>query len=260
MVAAAKVLGTNVATVSRRVERLGQEIGLPLFIKVSGAWQLNPVMEPLVALAENFEGRLAYEQAKLDGQASAASPSRLKLGAPPFVGAGILAPCLGASHRNNPNIAIDLYDRPTGTSLNELDILIRGGPPEQGRLITRRVGHIHYRLYRHIENDGGTDWVGLTTEYDSSPPMKLAQGRFQRPPVMRASQFNQLLTFALATRMSAPLPVALGDSNPHLRAIEPDMEPVRIDYWAAYHSSRKSDCNIHETLKWIAECFKISAG
>ncbi len=256
MVAAAKILGTNVATVSRRVERLGEEIGLPLFIKVSGAWQLNPVVEPLVSLAEMFEGRLAHEQARLAGHSNAATQTRLKLGAPPFIGAEILAPELGTSHRNNPNIAIDLYDRPTGTSLNELDILVRGGPPEQGRLITRKVGTIDYRLYRHKDGAETGDWVGLTSDYDHIAPMIHARDIFQRDPVMRASQFQQLQKFIHATRMPAPLPVVLASRDDALLPLDPKLPAVRIEYWAAFHSSRKADCNIHQTLNWIAGCFK----
>lgn len=59
MSAAADYLGANVATVSRRVHKLSEQLGEPLFTKKGVIWTATPYALQIISWAEQTEGRLA---------------------------------------------------------------------------------------------------------------------------------------------------------------------------------------------------------
>ena len=85
MVAAARQLGTNVATVSRRIDRLGEKLGAQVFIKQAGEWVLNPEFRDLLSLVEEFDGRLSAEGNRFAMDHPSASKVTIRIGAPPLV-------------------------------------------------------------------------------------------------------------------------------------------------------------------------------
>lgn len=256
MVSAAKLLGTNVATVSRRIERLSNEIGVSVFVKTAGNWQLNPVVEGLLRISEDIEGRLASELNLISSRAGSPSHMRLKIGAPPLITNRVLAPRIGEAFEKNPGHALELHDRVASSGLNDVDIMIRPGRPEQGRLITRRIGEIAFKIYRHKDSNRPTDWAGLTAESENCPQMRHALAYFGHPPTMRASQILPLFQLVQSTRLSAPLPVFLAETDPNMLPLDDRDEPVLLDFWVAFHNSRKTDLAIQETTKWIRDCFR----
>ena len=58
MTAAARSLGTNTATVSRRIERLSDTLGMPAFVKTSDGWRPSEAVSSLISLAQSFDGEL----------------------------------------------------------------------------------------------------------------------------------------------------------------------------------------------------------
>ena len=256
MVTAAKVLGANVATVSRRIERLGEEISAPLFIKAAGRWQLNDEVGGLLEIAEEFEGALVNELNQIRAKNDAATSARLRIGAPPFVTAHILSPGIPESIENHPNYSLELHDKANGAGLGDMDILLRSGRPEHGRLITRRVGGLSFRLYRHKLGKSTQTWAGLTEEFNDYPPMRHALERFQSKPTLRTTQIIQLFRLAQSTRMIAPLPELLARDDDNFIPLEPGADPIVVDIWLAYHFSRKSDFAIQDTVAWISSCFQ----
>lgn len=58
MTAAAKALGTNIATVSRRIERLTEEAGQPLFIRQNCHWMATKLGQEFSAVARRIDERI----------------------------------------------------------------------------------------------------------------------------------------------------------------------------------------------------------
>lgn len=259
MVAAANLLGANVATVSRRVERLGAEIGTPLFIKAAGNWSLNPLVSGLVDVAEQFEGALRNELSQIKTQSNAKTTAKLRIGAPPFVTSHILSPRIMQSIENHPDYLIELHDRTNGAGLGDMDILLRAGQPEHGRLITRRIGELNFRIYRHRLGKSNGMWAGLTEEFNDYAPMQHARQHFKREPALRTTQIVQLFQLAQSTRMMAPLPEILAQSDKDFIPLDADADPISVEIWVAYHVSRKSDVAVQDTVAWISSCFQNSS-
>lgn len=256
MVAAANFLGANVATVSRRIERLGQEIGTPLFIKTAGQWQLNPDANELLAITEEFEGALANELTQMMTRNNSATSARIRIGAPPYINSHVLTPGIKDALDNHPNHSFELHDRVNGAGLGDMDILLRAGQPEHGRLITRRIGELSFRLYRHKRGKCLNDWAGLTEEFNDYPPMRYALSHFSSKPLLKTTQIFQLFQLAKSTYLTAPLPEHLAQQDDNFIPLDPNEDPISVDIWLAYHSSRKTDIAIQETVTWISSCFQ----
>lgn len=256
MVAAASLLGANVATVSRRIDRLGQEIGAPLFMKSAGQWQLNPDAKGLLEVAEEFEGCLMTELSRILSQKSVPSATSIRIGAPPFINTSVLTPGIREALERQPSQAIELHDRANGAGLGDMDILLRAGQPENGRLITRRIGALSFRLYRHKKGLGDQSWAGLTEEFNDYAPMRYALDYFSCKPILKATQIAQLYHLAKSTYVTAPLPELLVREDDNFIPLEPEKDPVSVEIWLAYHASRKSDAAIQSTVNWVSWCFQ----
>ena len=72
MTAAARALGTNTATVSRRIDRLTEEAGEPLFLRDNTQWRATDMGRELAQIALRIEDRISraatetMEQQKTD--------------------------------------------------------------------------------------------------------------------------------------------------------------------------------------------------
>ena len=59
MTAAARALGTNTATVSRRIDRLTEEAGEPLFLRDNTQWRATGMGRELAQIALRIEDRIS---------------------------------------------------------------------------------------------------------------------------------------------------------------------------------------------------------
>lgn len=258
MVAAARHLGANVATVSRRIERLGQTLGAPVFIKTSGDWKPNPDLESLLYLIEDFEGKLSAERNQIALKSDAANPVMIRVGAPPIVLGGVLSASVGDFLSKNKGYTIELHNRTSRSGLGDVDIMIMDTPPDRGSLITRRVGKMEFNIFRRTSSDLGDDWVGLVDKHDDFEPMRRARALFRRPPSLRAANFFDAFRVSKSTGLPVLLPTFLAKQDSEFQPAVEDIEPINVDFWAAFHSSRKKDQAAIDAMNWIISSFEQS--
>lgn len=257
MTAAARLLGTNVATVSRRIERLTQQLGTAPFVRTPEGWRPSAQVAGLIEVAAAFEGRLATEINSSQFPTGDRQRVTVRLGAPPFVSSHVLFPSLVGSGGRLSAIAIEFSDRIGGEGLGEFDVIVRFGQPEAGRLRTKKVGAMSYRIYRPLDWAGGTDWVGLSDAFEDSIPMVAARRRFGTTPVMRFATFEALVKGMEHTGLPGPLPDIVARGRPHVTPLTgPDEPPPWVaEFWVAYHESRKGDPAIEATVSWVEFAF-----
>jgi DNA-binding transcriptional LysR family regulator len=266
MTAAARLLGTNVATVSRRIERLTHQLGAAPFVRTPEGWRPSPQVSGLIELASAFEGSLAAEINSSRPPGQDRQRVSVRLGAPPFITSRVLVPALSDPPARLSAVALEISDRITGEGLGEFDVIVRFGAPEAGRLRTKRVGSLSYRLFRRDDAPeatpgAGSDWIGLVDLHDDSAPMRMARERFAGPPSMRVATFDALAEVIGRTGLPGPLPDIVGRRSglaPLDGAIDPG--PWVADFWIAYHESRRGDPAIEATVAWIEGAFARVAG
>ena len=259
MTAAARALGTNVATVSRRIERITESAATPLFVKADGAWQATPVALGLIAASEEFEAQITREENNAR-ETAGQGLSPIRLAASPMIIAAILLPRLQDVVREHPNLRLSLRNKVQSTGLGDADIFIRFGRPEAGRLVARRVGSVTFHVYRATGVDGPANgWIGLSAEYDDAPSAILGHSVFKGEPTVRCDQFEHMVEAMKATGLPGIIPDIVGAQDDALTKTDTLHQALELEFWMAYHQSRRDDIAVRAIADWVVKCFQQSA-
>lgn len=257
MSAAAMALNTNVATVSRRIERASQLFGMPLFIKDSTGWTPTDAAMPLLRVAEEFDARLASERNNRHATEQRGIEARVQIAAPPFFHTMVLVPQLHNLLVEHPRLAIDVRNRADATGLGDADIMLRNGRPESGRVVARRLATLTYRGYRSNHAELRLPgWISTEHRTNTAPQMVLGQKMFGEDPMISVSLFEQKLTLMRRTGMAAILAEEIADQLPDMAPIDPDGPTIDSEFWMIYHATRRDDPAIRVVSDWIISCFK----
>lgn len=145
---AAKRLGADHATVSRRITALEAALKTTLFERRPQGYVLTAPGERLVAAAEAIETAAMVASSEIGG-ADLALSGTVRVGAPDGFGSLFLAPRLGALAERYPGLEVQLVAMPRLLSLSkrEADIAIALGPPKEGRVVARRLTDYRLGLY-----------------------------------------------------------------------------------------------------------------
>lgn len=149
---AARSLGVDHSTLSRRIQALEARLGLQLFERAPSGYRITPIGEKVMeevmqmeACATRIQAELSKEARSLDG------PIRLSL--PEGFSARFLLSRLPALRQSSPGISIELVADPGILSLTrrEADIAIMMERPTTGPLISRKLCDYEYGLYGAAE-------------------------------------------------------------------------------------------------------------
>ena len=148
LTAAARRLGVDHTTVSRRVQALEKSMDTPLFVRAAAGYSLTEAGRTLLPQAEAMESAFsAIEQARAGQQDSLSG--QVRIGATEGYGSVMLAPQLAELTRRYPNLGIDLLAVPRMVQLSrrEADIVITLERPERGPFIITRLTDYVLKLY-----------------------------------------------------------------------------------------------------------------
>jgi DNA-binding transcriptional LysR family regulator len=148
ILAAAKALTLNHATVARRLDALEAQIGAPLFERRTNGCTLLPAGEQLLAHAEKMETELLQAATAISGAAALVS-GHVRVGAPDGFGTFHLARALGSLANVHPDLTIQLVPLPRSFSLSrrEADIIVTIDRPKLGRAIVRKLTDYTLSVY-----------------------------------------------------------------------------------------------------------------
>lgn len=142
---AARQLGVDHTTVSRRIQALEDALTATLFERSPQGYKPTPAGERLLAYAESME--TAAKQASSEiGEADMTLAGGVRIGAPDGFGSMFLAPRLWTLCQRHPGLDIELVAMPRLFSLSkrEADVAVVLARPTTGRLKARKL--TDYRL------------------------------------------------------------------------------------------------------------------
>jgi molybdate transport repressor ModE-like protein len=152
LAAAARRLGVEHTTVSRRIQALEKQMGAALFAREAGGHRLSEAGRQLLPAIEAMESAvLGVERA---APAPGGGPSGLvRVGATEGFGTLILAPHLARLTQRHPHLSIDLLAVPRMLHLSrrEADIVISLERPKRGSVIVTKLAEYHLFLYGQRE-------------------------------------------------------------------------------------------------------------
>ncbi|WP_425074728.1 LysR family transcriptional regulator [Sagittula sp. S175] len=249
---AAQMLGTNTATVSRRIERLSETLGEPAFVKTPEGWKPSKAVEGLIQVAQSFDGQIRTAMsARADG-----APVTVKLGCVPFVVRNLLIPGMEQHGDMLDGVSLVFSDRIMKDGLGDNDIVVQVDRPAAGRIITRKIGALEMRLYRPRVLKDDQNWVGFGEQLDDYPLQRFGFDHFGRPPRIRVDSLDALASVMKSMGIAGPLPDLIGAVDPDLQPLEPDARAFTGEFWLLFHETRRSDPAIRATADFVLQCFE----
>ena len=145
---AARRLGINHATVSRRVAALEADLKVRLFRRLTTGSELTPAGERFLEVAERMEAEMIAARADLAADGDEVSGT-VRIGAPDGFGVAYLAPRLGALTSQYRDLSVQLVPVPRSFSLSrrEADIAITVDRPSEWRLVAGKLVDYTLGLY-----------------------------------------------------------------------------------------------------------------
>lgn len=256
MTAAAKALGTNTATVSRRIERLSEEVGVPLFIKDGTQWAVTPTGKTLVDIAATTESSL--QETSLPSRSRGSQVLRINCDLTVIQTDLIFS--INALLNDHPDTDIRLSMFPASLAYGETDILISRVEPISGRLIRKRLRTGHCRPYVAAGfADAVAGWISIASDvYDCDAELAL-QDMLDMGPRITLNGLNIARHLMLHAPLACVMPDEYAGRFDDLVPL-PGATSSTYDVWLAYHQSRRNDRLIEDAVDWLNRAMSRQTG
>ncbi|MFQ3789059.1 LysR family transcriptional regulator [Halomonas sp. A29] len=145
---AARRLGLDHSTLSRRTRRFEQKLNTQLFERSTHGYHLTEAGQQLLAHAEEM-ARHAFEAGEGLADKNRQLSGQIRLGVTEGFGTWVIAPLLSAFCERHPGITLDLLALPRVVNLSrhEADLAITVERPASQGLVTSRLCDYRLRLY-----------------------------------------------------------------------------------------------------------------
>ena len=255
LAAAARRLGVDQTTVSRRLTAAEAALKCRLFLRARGRLVPTALGELAIARAGEVEAAvLALESAA--GESGAAVAGRVRITAVPILVNQLIVPRLPELLERFPALAIDANadSRNLSLSRRETDIALRFARPESGSGLCRRIGALAFSVYAARGGDPETlPWVTYEERFlhypqarwvaDNVPPDRLARLR-----VNDAEGLAQAVRSGLGLGV---LPDFMAARDAALARVS-EAPVLQRDLWLLVHPDLRQLPRVAAVLDWLA--------
>ncbi|MDF3872368.1 LysR family transcriptional regulator [Pseudomonas putida] len=272
LTAAARRLGVDHTTVSRRVQALEKSMDTPLFVRAAAGYSLTEAGRTLLPQAEAMESAFsAIEQARAGQQDSLSG--QVRIGATEGYGSVMLAPQLAEFTRRYPNLGIDLLAVPRMVQLSrrEADIVITLERPERGPFIITRLTDYVLKLYasssyleqhppiRHREDLRDHAFVSYIDDLlYSKELLYLDEIGKPRHVALRSTSILAQQQAASAGAGIAILPSFSADADPRLRRVLSEQIEFTRTFWMLMPIELKDIARMKTTWNFLREMAQVN--
>lgn len=260
---AARVLGVNHATISRRIAALEAEVGAGLVRRLARSTPLTEKGRQIADLAFGMD-----DSARQIERLTKLQPNRIsgtvRLSAPPAMLSETLMPGLAAVLEAHPDLRLDLVADSRITSLEQgaADIAIRLSEPQMPQNIARKLGEIAYGLYGtagHIEQpEAAWRFIGAGPDFAHTPAQTwLAAFAAGRPFSLMSSDPHVQKSAAEAGLGIALLPDRIAGHSRNLLRAHLSAPPARAA-WLVMHPDVQNTPAIRILAAAISSAFRAA--
>ena len=268
--AAARQLGVDHTTVSRRIKALEAGLGQALFARHLAGHELSPAGLALLPKAE------AMDQAALAVLQPANQPADaphelsgvVRVGATEGFGAAILAPALAQLGQAHPRLTVDLLAVPRAVHLSkrEADVVVSLTRPQRGPYVVTKLCDYELHLYasrsylaahapiRSRDDLAGHAYIGYVDELLFSDELHFL-GELYRPAsyALRSTSVTAQLHATVAGAGIAILPGFLAQGQPQLTRILPRLAQFTRSFWMSMPAENKSVPRIAAVWRYLKQ-------
>lgn len=271
--AAARRLGVQHTTVSRRIHLLEQSLDTVLFNKSKASgYTLTEDGQRFFTHAERIESAMLTAQEDVSGQATALS-GHLRVGATEGFGSYVLAPLMVDFERRFPDITLDIMPVPRFISLSkrEADIAISLEQPQRGPYLHTLLGEYSLLLYgtreylaSHPPIRGPEDlpshrYIGYVEELLFSDHLRYLDDIVPAANVgFRSTSVIAQYHAALQGNALAILPCFMAAQDPRLVPVLPDGIRVTREFWMYCHEDLRQSRRVMALWDFIKRSVQLN--
>ncbi|MCB1351553.1 MAG: LysR family transcriptional regulator [Rhodobacteraceae bacterium] len=264
LLGAAKRLGINQSTLSRRLTHLERDLQTTLVVRGPQGCALTAEGQALAQRLERAEDALLEGEALFRDRSTRVSGT-VRIGTPDGFGVHFLAPRLNRLATRHPDLALELVPVPRSFSLSqrEADVAIIVGRPERGRAVVSRLTDYSLGLYaaqdylaemgapKAPEDLAAHRLVGYVEDLLYARTLDYAAEFFGALPPRIA--ISSALGQFEAVRAGAGVGVLhdyIARKEAGLVRLMPEIS-VRRSYWLAYHESQRAIHRVQAVVSFI---------
>lgn len=266
--AAARLMGVDDTTVSRRLGALRRALGEDLFVRQpDGALLLTDHGAKATSHIEAME-RETDQLSETFAAIADECIGTVRITSVPFLINRWLAPQVNGLLRQHPKLQVDLIpdSRDFSLTLREADIALRFARPATGGndVIARRIGSLQFSVFAAKSHSTATDielpWIIYDDSMAHLPQAKwlarTLKQRGEQSAGLRVHDVETALEAVIAGVGKSLLPTPIADQMPSLRQLNAGSIDVSREVWLLSHRNQHSLRRISEVAKWIAALFK----
>jgi DNA-binding transcriptional LysR family regulator len=254
---AARALDVNHATVSRRIRTMERRVGVRLFERSPDGWTPTEAGLEMRDSALRVEQEIQAIERHVTGRdEQLTGPLRVALS---DVAALTLMPTFRTFGERNPAIELELVvsNGLSDLARREADVALRVGTPQES-LVGRRLSRVASAVYGSVdllERHGRTvklaayPWIGFAASMAGAVPARWMEENV--PNARVAMRLEALLVAYHAVRAGvgvAILPCVLGDDDPDLRRVLPEVLLPGGEFWVLTHPDLRATARVRAFL------------
>jgi DNA-binding transcriptional LysR family regulator len=256
---AARALDVNHATVSRRIRTLEARTGVRLFERSPDGWTPTEAGLETRDAALRVEAEIDAVDRQVSGRdGQLAGPLRIAMS---DVASLTLMPTFRAFGERHPAIELELVvsNGLSDLARREADVALRTSvAPPADTLVGRRLARVASALYGSIEtierhdrseDPGAYPWIGYAASLAGSPQAEWLAAH--APSARIAMRLETLLVAYHAVRAglgATLLPCVIGDADPELRRIVPEVLVPGGEFWVLTHRDLRATARVRAFL------------
>jgi DNA-binding transcriptional LysR family regulator len=267
---AARRLGADHATVSRRITSLESALKATLFERRPQGYTLTAHGERLVVAAEAIESQALAASSDIAG-ADLALSGTVRIGAPDGFGTTFLAPRTRVLIERYPDLEVQLVAMPRLLSLSkrEADIAISLSPPKEGKIVARKLNDYRLGLYAApgylaaagtpatVDDVFGHRIVGYIDDLIFMPELdyldEIARGL---RPGLQASSLVAQMEATVAGAGICVLPHFMTAGHGGLTRVLPEIVSLTRTFWLIVHAELREVARVRATIDFLVEQVK----
>lgn len=255
--AAARALGVNQSTVSRRLVSAEAALGKQLFERAGSAYLPTDAGKSVLGYAERVERELlSLEKHVADG--SQQPQGVVRITSVPTIVNRLLIPRLPSLLQRYPGLRIEAIAEVRSIRLTqrETDITLRLIRPQPGPAVCRRIGTISYAVYAAAGTRASDlPWITYEDGYAHLPQARwVAQHHAGLKYVpLAVSDGDSILQAVQSGIGRGVLPTFVADQIPGLVRLSPGPSILQRDMWLLVHRDLRKTARVSAVIEWLDE-------
>jgi DNA-binding transcriptional LysR family regulator len=255
---AARALGVDQTTASRRLSALERRAGAKLFARLDGKLVATA---PLASIADRLRAmsELAAASAAILKDETIDMRANVRVTSVGFLLVHALAPALGAFQSAHPGVSLEFIadDRPLSFEHREMDVALRLGPKAEDSTRIKRLGEVGFRLCRPAALAGKDAAELPVVRYGDDlldlPEMRaLARARPQAQVAFKSSRLDILIEAALALGAEIMLPERVAERDPRFAPLAETEATASRPAFLMTHPDRATTPSVVAVASWMA--------